>query len=147
MKVIFIKDVHGTAKKGDVKEMADGYAMNFLFPKKLAISATNKNAKMVETVQKVQEHRVFKQAKTSHDMARKLNNFKLIIKAKADETGKLYGSIHADQIAAALKKSGYDVKPEQIKLKEHIKKVGNHPVKIQFDLENQTNILVSVAKE
>ena len=147
MKVILIKEVAGTGHKGDIKEVADGFAVNFLIPHKLAWPATSRNLSSVTFQEQVAVKRAIRQAVSARDMAKKLKGYKLVIKAKADETGKLYGSITNVKIAEALDKAGFNISAGQVKLVEHLKKVGNFPIKIQLDPSSDAQIVLSVGKE
>src|SRR2546428_10565451 len=143
MKVVFNKNVVGVAKRGDVKEVAEGFARNFLIPNGLAMLATGGAMKMMSNKQKSEETKVIRKIKGKAELAQKLKGFRLTFKAKADDTGKLYGSINAEKIAQELQKIGLEVSVSQVKLAQPIKKIGNHPVNLQFEAK-PTEILVIV---
>ncbi len=147
MKVIFTKEVPGIAHQGDVKTVADGYALNFLFPSRVALPATPGNVKSVSLRKKSVEIKVIKQARTATDLARQLQGLKVDLKAKADDKGTLFGGIGASRIAHALSRLGFDVQAGQIKLEQPIKSIGNHPVKLQLDAKSAAQILLTVNKE
>lgn len=147
MKVILLKDVSGLGHKGEIKDVAMGHAWNFLFPNKLALIATQANLVMTLEKKKVEQNRGRKQVKNAMDMAKKLQDYKLVMKAKADDTGKLYGSVSASAVANALGQMGFSVSARQIKLEPPIKKVGNYPVRLQLDVANGAQILITVDKE
>lgn len=146
MKVVFNKNVVGVAKRGDVKDVAEGFARNFLIPNGLATAATQGAMRSMSQKQKSEETRVVSKIKGAKELAKKLKGFRLTFKAKADDTGKLYGSINAEKISQELQKIGLEVSTNQVKLTQPIKKIGNHPVSLQFEAK-PTEILVIVNKE
>ena len=121
MKVLFIKDVKGTAKRGEIKDIAEGYAMNFLLPQNLAVKATPENLaklkKDLEKKTKVKE----KEIDQSKVLADKIKGRKIEIKAKANKEGKLYAAVSEADVKAALKKQGLEVKDAKIIFPGHIK--------------------------
>lgn len=132
MKILFIKDVKGTAKRGDVKEIAEGYAMNFLLPQGLAIMATADNlAKMKKELAKKLQMKAVVEDK-SKVMADKIRGLKLEIKAKANNEGKLYASVSEQEVKAVLLKKGFNIKDAKIIFNGHIKEAGDFEVKVDF---------------
>lgn len=132
MKIILIKNVNGFGKVGEIKEAKDGYARNFLLPQGLARLATDKAISEITTLQQRKQNIKVKQAKKYQELAKKINNLKIIIKAKADEKKKLFGSINAAKIAQELKGRNYDVDPKYIKLDESIKQLGYYDINFDF---------------
>lgn len=132
MKVIFLKDVAHVARRNDVKEVNDGYARNFLFPKKLAESATpralasfsKQQANVVEAKQR--EEGIYKA------LSEKLKNTPLVFKMKVGEKGTAFGSVSTAKIAEMLKKAHIEIQKEWIELEDHIKTTGEHMVSIKF---------------
>lgn len=96
MKVILIQDVKGTGKKGDVKEVADGYARNFLIKKGVAIEATNENLNRLKGQQSSAQHKVDLEIQHAKEVAQLIDGKRVTIKAKAGKNGKLFGSVTAD---------------------------------------------------
>ena len=143
MKIILLQDVKNLGKKGDIKEVADGYAQNFLFPKKLAALATDNAIKNAQA----QKEEEVKNEKAKNEelqkLADELKSKKIIITAK-EKDGKLFGSIAAKDIAEELKKQGVDIPENSIKIKEAIKKIGNYKVRIELSKEIKTEISVEV---
>jgi len=128
--------------------VADGYARNFLLPQKLAIIATPAALKEIEQRKVIEEKKKQKLAEQAKTMIKKLVGLKLEIKVKATKDGHLFGAVDEKIIATELNKKGYTVvQPENVKLKEHIKSVGEHEVEIKFSDEVKAKITVSVGAE
>ena len=103
MKVILMADVKGQGKKGDVKEVSDGYARNFLLPKKLAVEATNENLNAVEGKKEAAAYHKGKEIEEATALKEKLSELTVKLKAKSGEGGRLFGSITNKDVAEALK--------------------------------------------
>src|SRR3989339_1323589 len=122
MKVIFLKDVKGTAKKGEIKEVSDGYARNFLMKQGLATMATDTELKKLESQAKKKTKQMESELESLQKMAGRLDGAEIEIFAKTSNSGTLYAAITSDKLASAIKKQlSIKVKPEQIKLKEPLK--------------------------
>jgi large subunit ribosomal protein L9 len=131
MKIILLQDVKNIGKKGQIKEVPDGYARNFLLAKKLATAATPGG---ITTAQKEEERkRLFlkQQEEQTQKLASALNGKQLIVKARS-KNGKLFGSITSKDIAAEIRKLKLEV-PEKAISAGHIKELGSHQVKIALD--------------
>lgn len=146
MKIILLEDLKTLGKKGDVKDVAEGYARNFLFPKKIAKLATEENIEENEQ-RKIQE-KSGEEAKKGElkALAEKIKNKKIIIKSK-EKNGKLFGSISAKDIAEALKKEGLSVLDKDIIINEVIKKTGEYEITVVLSPEIKTVIKLEVAGE
>ena len=132
MKVILNADVKGTGKKGQVLEVADGYARNFLFPKKLAIEATTGNIQDISHKKAIEERRKMKEKEVALELANKLNALLIDVKTKTGEGGRLFGSVTSKEIAEALKKQhGVEVDKRKLELKEPIKSLGDYEVQVK----------------
>lgn len=146
MKVILMQDVKGQGKKGQIVEVSDGYARNFLFPKKLAAPATAdalNTAKLKEQARKDQEER---DRVAAGEMKVKLQSLTTRIQAKAGAGGKLFGSITSKEISEALEKQhGITIDKRKIDLPEPIKSYGTHevPVKLGFSIEGKIIVQVT----
>lgn len=145
MKVIFLDNVKGVAQIGDVKNVADGYARNFLLPRKLAHSATPDMMKRVETLKAKREKQYETDKEGALELAKKLEGIVVEIKEDANEEGHLYGSVNEKKIAAALKEQGINLKEEYINLPHHLKTVGEHEVELELHSEVKTKIKVVVS--
>src|SRR5690349_1582872 len=104
MKVLFKKDVADVAKAGQVKEVADGYARNFLIPRGLAVAATSAALKQVAEVQAVAARHAAEEEQAARDLQQKLEAQPILIDAKAGSQGRLYGSVTTADVAAAIQK-------------------------------------------
>jgi len=133
MKVILQADVKGTGKKGQVFEVADGYARNFLFPKKLAIEATTGNVQDITHKKALEERRKEKEKEVAVELVGKLNALRIDVKTKTGEGGRLFGSVTSKEIVEALKKQhGVEVDKRKLELKEPIKALGNYEVHVKI---------------
>lgn len=144
MQVILKENVKDLGHIGDVVNVKDGHARNFLIPKGLAVEANPKNLKALEhEKRKIQE--LVKKAKTAaEELAAKVSGTTVTIKAKTGEEDKLFGSVTAMDIADALKKEGIDIDKKKIVLDEPIKRLGSYTVnvKIHSDVSVQLNVQV-----
>lgn len=133
MKVILTQDVKAQGKKGQLIDVSDGYARNFLLPKKLAVEATATNMselKNAETKKRIQEE---KELATAKETAAKLEGITVKIKRSSGEDGKLYGSVSAKDIAeAASEQFGIDIDKRKIVLAEPVKAYGSYTVNVKL---------------
>ena len=146
MKVILLKDVPELGQRGDVKEVALGYARNFLIPKGLAKEATPEMVAEVE-MQKQKEVKVAEQDLAQVEkLAQDLEGQVVELAAKASEEGRLYAAVSSAKIAAALKEKGFEVRKDQI-IAEHIKEVGEHEILISLDHGLEARITLVINSE
>ena len=132
MKVILLKDVKGTGKAGELKEVSDGYAKNFLFKKNLAIEGTKGNVNDLNQKKAAKEHGDKVAEAEAKEIKEQLKQKEIVIKAKAGE-GKLFGSITSKDISDQMKKElNIDVDKRKILLKEPIKELGTTIVEIKL---------------
>lgn len=147
MKVILQQDVKGIGKKGEVKEVADGYARNYLLPRQLAVEATASNLKAHAAQQKSKEKRAQEELAEAKRLADKLAGEKVVISAKAGDGGRLFGAVTNKQIAESLKKKGYDLDRRKIILDEPIRSLGVTQVSVKLHPEVTATIQVHVVEE
>ncbi|MFA7315053.1 MAG: 50S ribosomal protein L9 [Candidatus Magasanikbacteria bacterium] len=148
MKVIFLKDVKGTAKKGDIKEVSDGYARNFLMKQNLAIMATDFEIDKLTKQDKKKTKQMEVELESQQKIAGRLDGEEIEIIAKVSNTGTLYAAINSTKLAQAIKKQlSVIVKPEQIKLEEPIKDIGEYDIHISFNHGLEADIRVIVSEE
>ncbi|MCK4387046.1 MAG: 50S ribosomal protein L9 [Candidatus Pacebacteria bacterium] len=147
MKVILLQDISKIGKKFDIKEISDGYAVNFLLPKKLVKLATNKAIKeLAGKKKKYEETRRIEREEITKKIE-KIKDSPLEIKVKTNKEGKLFAGIGAKEIAEFLEKqSGLKIDPEIIKLKTPIKEIGGHKVKIKAG-EEETELILNIKTE
>jgi len=147
MKVFLKEDVKNLGKMGDVVNVSDGYARNFLFPKKFAVEANTKNIKEFEHNKKIIQEKAAKIKDASRAEADKLSAVTLQIKAKAGEEEKLFGSVTAMDIADALKAEGFEIDKKRISLPEPIKRLGEYSVEVKVHSEVSATIKVQVISD
>ncbi len=144
MQVLFIQDVRGIARKGDIKQVKDGYFQNFLAPRKLAVIASDSMTKQAQKMRQqsvVQKERLVEDAQA---VKKKLEGLTIKIVSKANGD-KLYGSVAEKDVAeAVLKKSKVELDKSNVKMDEHIKTVGSHTVVIHLTEGVEANITVDV---
>ncbi len=144
MKVIFLKNVKGVANEGDVKDVKEGYAKNFLFKQKLALEATPANMKAhEEKLESLKEQEKLKVAEAKA-LAEKLKTTKIEFSLKAGETGRLYGAVTSQEISDALAKIGLPVDKKLFDMKEPIKEAGTHTVKVNIYKEVKSQLTVVI---
>ncbi len=145
MKVIFTKNVKGVANEGDIKEVKEGYAKNFLFKQNLALEATPANLKAhEEKLESLKEQEKLKTAEAKA-LAEKLKTIKLEFNLKAGETGRLYGAVTGQEIADELSKQGLPVDKKLLDMKEPVKEAGTHTIKVNIykDIKSQLTVVVN----
>ena len=126
MKVVLLADVKGQGKKDQVVEVSDGYARNFLFPKKLAISADSKALNEIKNKEASKQHKLDVEKANALDIAKKLESITVVFEYAAGPDKKLYGSVTAKDVADELKKkNGIDIDKRKITLTEPIKSFGS----------------------
>lgn len=132
MKVIFLKDVKGTAKAGEIKEVADGYARNCLIKKGLAEEATSVKVNSLNIKRDAESFHKQEEIKALKEECKKLNGETVELKLKVGDNGKLFGSVTAKEIAETLSDKGFSVDKKKIILKEPIKSLGSFTVEVKF---------------
>jgi large subunit ribosomal protein L9 len=147
MKVILLKNVPNLGQADEIKEVSDGYARNFLLIRGLVKIATDKAIKELENYKVRKLKSVENKGKKFKELAKKLNNIKIIIKAKADEKKTLFGSVNASKIAEELKNRGYELDPKFIKLEQPIKILGYHDVNLDFGAGVNAKIGLTIIRE
>lgn len=148
MKVILLQDVKSLGKKGEIVNVNDGYARNFILPKKMGVEATGKNLNDLK-LQKNNEKKVA-QENLDHakELAAKLGEGKVELHIKVGEGGRTFGSVSSKEIAAAVKEQmGLDVDKKKIQLKEAIKTLGVHNVAVKLHPEVTAELKVHVKEE
>ena len=127
MKVILLEDVKGTGKKGEIKEVKDGYAINCLIKKGLAQEANAKNLNLVQGLKDSAQHKIDVDIANAKAIAEKLNDQKITVKAKAGSNGRLFGTVTSKEVSAAIKQSlGCDVDKKKINISVKIEGFGDY---------------------
>ncbi len=148
MKVIFLQDVKGTAKKGDVKEVSDGYARNFLLGKGLAVEATAKNMSDLAGKKASEQHKADVAKQEALEAAAKLKGKKVVCKSKAGQGGKLFGSVTAANIAELIEQQlGVKTDKKKVSLDSEIKAFGTYSAEVKFMAGISEKITVEVVEE
>ena len=145
MKVILLQDVKSLGKEGEIVNVNDGYARNFIIPKKLGVEANNKNLNDLKS----NEEKIAKENKEAAEkLAGELKAGQILLKIKVGEGGKAFGSVSAKEIAAAVKEQmGLDVDKKKIQLKETLKTLGTHNVPIKLHPEVTAELKVEIKEE
>jgi large subunit ribosomal protein L9 len=146
MKVVLLQDVENLGKEGEIKEVADGYARNFLVPGKMAEQATEEAIKRVESKKMKKEQEAKMELEETQKLAELLDGREVFVKVK-EKDGILFGSVNEKLISKTLKAEGTDIKPEKIKIPEPIKEMGDYDVQIVLDHGLEANIRVILVGE
>lgn len=145
MKVILLQDVKGKGKKGQMLEISDGYARNFLLPKKLATEATPDAINTMRMNDKAAAERAAKERAEALEISHKLREMTLVVTAKGGGAGKLFGSVTSQEIADALKaKSGIAIDKRKIVMSDSIKNVGTYTVQCKLGYEITAPLTVKI---
>ncbi len=148
MKVILLEDVKALGKKGEIVNVNDGYARNFILPKKLGLEATGKNLNDLK-LQKANEEKVAQQIlDEAKELGKKIEAGKVELAIKIGEGGRAFGSVSSKEIAVAVKdQMGYDIDKKKIQLKDAIKTLGTHTVPVKLHPKVTVELKVIVTEE
>jgi len=147
MKVILLQDVQGTGKKGEVKEVKDGFARNCLIKQKLAVEATNANMNILEGQQAHAQHKIDTDIANAKKIAEVIEGKTFTTAMKAGANGKLFGSVTSKEISDALKEQcGLEIDRRMIALEEPLKQYGEYEVKVKLFEEVSANLKVELVK-
>lgn len=147
MKVILLQDVKSVGKKGDIIEANDGYARNFLLPKKMAVAATTENLNNLKLQKSNQEKVAQEQLEAAQNFAKELETKEIIVSIRAGEGGRTFGSVSSKEIAQAFKEQcGVEIDKKKIQMEESIKSFGVYEVKVKLH-PKVTGILKVKVKE
>jgi large subunit ribosomal protein L9 len=147
MKVILKEDVKNIGTMGQIVDVADGYARNFLVPKGFAVDANVKNIRALEHAKKTIQEKAKKIRSQAQDLSDKIANMTIVIKAKSGEEGKLFGSVTSMDIAEQLKNEGIDIDKKKIVIEEPIKRLGSHTISIKLHSDIATQVALQVIAE
>ncbi|MCR4314002.1 MAG: 50S ribosomal protein L9 [Candidatus Uhrbacteria bacterium] len=144
MKVILLKDVKELGKEGEIIEVSDGHARNFLFPQNVAVAATadslKKKVEKEEALSRKQHHEL----SVTGDLASSLDGFELLLQEKVSDGGVLYAAVTARVVADGLKKEGFKVDPEWVDMEHPLKEPGDYPVTLSLPhgFEAQIKVII-----
>ena len=147
MRVILLQDIENLGKRYDIKNVADGYARNFLIPNGFAKPATKEALIWVETQKEIEAKKAEESLKKIQEIASTMEGLEVMISVKIGEEGQLYESISPQKISERLKEMGFEIKRNQIELAEPIKELGEFPAKIKFEHNLEIEIRVIVTEE
>ena len=145
MKVILLQDVKGKGQKGQMLEVSDGYARNFMLPRKLAVEATADAVNTMRMTDKANQEKRQKEREEAFAISNKLKSLTVVVKAKGGGAGRLFGSVTTQEISDALQKNhGITVDKKKIVLNETIKTVGTYTVKCKLGYEITADLKVKI---
>jgi large subunit ribosomal protein L9 len=148
MKVILKQDVRSLGKRGDIKEVADGYARNYLLPKGLAIEATPGNLKILSDQKEMTAQKELREMEEAQELAGRLNGLEIIFKVKTGEGGRLFGSITGkDLVDQIYQKTKIELDKRKLEIEDSIKNLGKHQVKVHLYKGITAEIQVNVVAE
>ena len=145
MKVILLQDVKGKGKKGQMLEVSDGYALNFMLPRKIAVEATADAVNTMRMNDKATQERIAREKAEAMEISKKLRDLTVVVTAKGGGSGRLFGSVTNQEIADALKaKSGISLDKRKIVMAEPIKNVGTYTVTCKLGYEITAPLTVKI---
>ena len=147
MKIILLDDVPSLGRRGEVRDVADGYARNYLMPQKLALQATDANLKNLQEIKTRQDLRAARMKQDAGSQAQAIDALQMSITRQASDEGRLFGSVGRGDVAAFLADRGIQVERRRIDLDEPIKALGEFTVPIRLHPEVVAQLKVSVARE
>jgi len=147
MDVILREEIEKLGNRGELVKVADGYARNYLLPKRLAVLATASNKKIIEQERQAHVRREAKLVDEAQDLAKLMNGVSVTFTQKAGEMDQLFGSVTAKDIAEALEKQDFHVDRRKIHLEEPIKQLGEHKVTLKLHHNVEAEIQVIVVRE
>ena len=147
MKIILLEDVSSLGRRGEVRDVADGYARNYLLPQKLALNATAANLKNLEGIKARQDSHSAKHLAEAQGQAQAIEALHLAVSRQASDEDRLFGSVGRNDIAAFLSQNGVDVERRRIGLDEPIKSLGEFTVPIRLHHDVTAQLKVTVTRE
>jgi large subunit ribosomal protein L9 len=147
MEVILREDIERLGSRGQVVKVADGYARNFLLPKRLAVAASDANRKIVEQERQAHLRREAKQKGEAEDLSKLLTGVTVTIAQKAGENDHLFGSVTSKDVAEALAQKNYTIDRRKIQLDEPIKQLGEYKIAVRLHRDVTAEVTVQVVKE
>jgi large subunit ribosomal protein L9 len=146
MEIILKEDIPGLGEEGDIKNVKDGYARNYLIPKKLAVLNNNKNRKILESVLEEINARKAQKREEARSIQERLDNIKVVISKNAGENGKLFGSVTNVEISEKFLEKGLEIDRRKIEIIKPIKVIGEHKIRIRLMENIQPEININVVR-
>jgi len=147
MQVILRKEVEKLGAEGELVKVKDGYTRNYLIPRGFAMRATEGKVRAIDTEKKQKAFKIERERKSARDLASNLEQLALVMKAKAGDEGRLFGTVTNQMIADALKAKGFEVDRRNIEIESQIKQVGLHAVKVKLYSDVFVNMNIQVDAE
>lgn len=147
MKVILLQDIKGKGKKGQMVEVSDGYARNYMLPRKMAVEATTDNINTMRMNDKAKIEKEQRARQEAAEIAGKLKDLELQLLCKGGGAGRLFGSVTSQEIADALKENGIELDRKKIVIEEPIKTVGLYTVKCKLGYEINASLRINVQEK
>lgn len=147
MKVILVQDLEGYGTFGDIVNVKDGFANNYLIPRGIAIPATESNIKHIKSILEQRSRKLQKEKEKALALAEKLKGLELEIQRQVGEKGKLFGSVTASDISNALKEKGFEIDRKKIGLRSPIKDVGLYTITLKLHPEVAVDIKVNIVPQ
>jgi large subunit ribosomal protein L9 len=146
MEVILFENVKGLGRQGDKVKVSEGYFRNYLKPRGLAEEATPANLKRFEKMKQKQLELAAEKLSEARELAKRIQDLVVVVKAKAGDSDRLFGSVTAQDIASALEQQGYLIDKKHIELEEPLKKLGNYQVHLRLHPEVKAKVKVVVER-
>jgi len=148
MKVLLIKHLESLGRKGEIKNVVDGYARNFLLPGKFAVVANDANIKKyAQEANQAESKQIKVKLKAPEDIAARLRTLSIVIIEKADDKGTLFAGVTRDKLAELLLEEGVNMKAKQIELREPIKKIGDYKISVNVAAGFKSEFRILIKKE
>jgi large subunit ribosomal protein L9 len=147
MKIILLDDVANVGRRGEVRDVSDGYARNYLVPQKLAVAATPGNLRNLEHIQRQQESKAARIQADAESLRQRIEALTFEERRQASEEGKLFGSVTSQHIAEFLARAGIEIERRRIALDEPIKTLGEHAVPVRLHAGVTAQLKVAVVRE
>ncbi len=145
MKLILVEDVEGLGRKGDVADVADGHARNYLLPRRLAVKATSGAIRDAERIRRAREEAERKARETAEAVSAALDGQKVVVAARAADEGKLFGSIGRRDVAEAIKRfTGVEIEHSLIDLRTPIKELGSYEIRVRPLADVECRLILEV---
>ncbi len=147
MKVILLDSVEGKGNRGDILEVADGYARNYLIPQKLAVEATPSRMRAFQAEEAMRKSRYEREKIHAQKLAQKISKLKLEVKVKVGEGDKLYGAVSSIDVLNALREKGIELQKNMIRMEESIRELGTFSIPLKLHPEVETTVELVISKE